>query len=87
MMRPLQLLLLVLGLSLAGCGSAVQTCSSSCDCEQRRSDQSTTCAGEWVCREGTCQYACKSDCTGAVFTCRSGESCNGAICSERTACN
>ncbi|MFZ5471505.1 MAG: hypothetical protein ACOZIN_18935 [Myxococcota bacterium] len=79
-------LLLALGLFAAACGGAA-TCQTSCDCAQ--TSAGSACPGEWVCSAAkTCEYACKTACnTGAPYTCRDGEECNGSICSERTSCS
>lgn len=61
-------------------------CQASCDCKETHAP--VRCPGEWVCNpQKTCEYSCKSPCgTGAPYTCRDGEECNGSICSERQAC-
>jgi hypothetical protein len=81
--------LLLLGLlALSSCGDPKlgSPCQATCDCKETTAPES--CPGEWVCNaQKACEYRCKGGCgTGAPYTCRDGEECNGSICSERQAC-
>ena len=81
------LLVLVPLLWCLSCGGGARACQVACDCPKMMQPQAG-CVGEAVCGSAkTCEYQCKTPCaSGSVFTCRSEESCNGAICSERNAC-
>jgi hypothetical protein len=79
----MRLMLVVL---LLGCGTSAVPCQSTCDCTETSSDNH--CVGEWVCNASkVCEYACKTTCSGTVFTCPANEDCNGTICSARKACS
>jgi hypothetical protein len=73
------------------CGGGSTTsgpCQTTCDCKDTTTPLSCTGGGEWDCNESqTCEYSCKTSCTGQVYTCASDEKCNGTICSERTTCS
>lgn len=73
---------------LLSCGPATLggPCQATCDCKEKNAP--IRCPGEWVCNAAqTCEYTCKNTCeAGGVYTCSSGDDCNGSICSSRLGC-
>ena len=61
-------------------------CQQTCDCQEKTAP--VRCPGEWVCNpQQLCEYTCKNSCDpGGVYTCASGDDCNGTICSSRLGC-
>jgi hypothetical protein len=74
---------------LVSCGPANLggLCQKTCDCKPSATAP-LKCPGEWVCNaQSTCEYTCKNTCQiGGVYTCSSGDDCNGSICSSRLGC-
>jgi hypothetical protein len=71
-----------------GCGGDPKLggpCAATCDC--KATNAGSKCVGEWVCNSAsTCEYTCKTACSGAVSTCGADEDCNGSFCSSRKGC-
>lgn len=81
MIRSLLLALPVALLLCCGAASNAQSCTADCDCTGAPTQSSP---GEMMCVGGTCTFQSRSQCAQLPYTCASGQSCNGTICSAKT---